>query len=259
MKQKKYKRCELTMQNVYGKGFGMRPPYHFLVDASFCVAALRHKFDIRGRMATIFEAPVRMFTTSCVMSELKRAAQEESTKDNPDHIITGATFVARRLELRRCVQHTPPKQTSCDCILDIIKNSKQPFGVATGEQKDDRLKRAARLIPGTPLVYVERTFPLLESPSEVTRQALQKKQSQQQKLDPVEAQIIKKRLLPSVELNSETLPKKKHKRKHIKGPNPLSVKKAKKVDHNRGMEEAAPPIVMRKRKRSRKSCKPNDI
>jgi U3 small nucleolar RNA-associated protein 23 len=222
MKQKKYKRCQMTMMNVYGKGFGMRPPYHFIADDTFCVAALRHKFDIRSRLAFLFEAPVRVFTTSCVMGALKRNASESE-----DPTITGAPFVGRRLELRRCTQHTPGTDPS-ECILDILRASKQPFGIATAATSPhDNLKARARLIEGTPVVYVERTFPLLEAPSEVTMAALKTKRTQGLKLDAVEAAIIRKRLLPASDPSTAAASASKHKRRRVKGPNPLSVKKPK--------------------------------
>lgn len=213
MKAKKYRRSEHFMRSIYELGFGFRAPYQILLDASFCLSSLRHKFDAKERFTTVLGAACRLMVSSCVMEELRRLA-----KENPDdHIFTGAPFLARRVELRRC-RHAPTLMGT-ECIKSLLGEDNQfHYGVASDDQ---RLKEIVRRTIGVPLIYVERTFPLLEAPGQNTLEALAKKQQDRLHLHPIEATVIKKKLGPIAVEESE----KKHKKKKIKGPNPLSVKK----------------------------------
>lgn len=232
MKAKKYRRCEHYMRTVYEKGFNLRQPYQFLVDGDFCRSSLQHKFDPKERLPYILAGACRLLVTNCVMHALRQAAR---TSEDP--VVTGAPFVARRLELRRC-RHDEPKSV-IDCFLDLIGDD-NPFhyGVASA---DEELKGEMRKVPGVPIVYMERVFPLLEAPTALSLSIMDKKEKAKLRVNPIEAALIKR------ELGDVAQPKlpPKHKKKKIKGPNPLSVKRPTK-NHCESSEKVS------KRRRQRK-------
>lgn len=213
MKAKKYRRCEHYMRNIYERGFGFRAPYQILLDASFCLSSLRHKFDAKERFTTVLGAASRLLVSACVMDELRRLARE-----NPeDHIFTGAPFLARRMELRRC-RHEPAL-SGTECIKSLLGEDNQfHYGVASD---DEGLKEIVRRTAGVPLIYMERVFPLLETPGRVTLEALARKEQARLHVHPIEAAVIQKEFGP---LAAEE-PSKKYKKKKARGPNPLAVKK----------------------------------
>lgn len=201
------------MHSVYSRGFGMRPPYQLLVDDTFCLAALRHKFDLRERLPIVMGAPVRLLVTACTMTAMREAA-----KGAVDPVITGAPFVGRRLELRRC-RHDQPLEVS-QCIRELIgKDNLHHYGVASN---CDQLKDAIRKVPGVPIIFIERTFPLLETPSKLTMATLAKREEAKRHISTTEAAIIKKEF---GELSDQTITS-KHKKRKAKGPNPLSIRKS---------------------------------
>lgn len=225
------------MQTVYAKGFGLHPPYQFLLDPSFCRASLRYKFDPKERLPFILGAPVRPFVTGCVMHALRQAARASS-----DPLVTGAPFVARRVELRRCRHDNPLPVTECFHAL-IGEENPFRYGVATD---DEELKTMMRRVPGVPLVYMERAFPLLEAPTKLTRETLAKREAEKLGVPRVEAAIIQREFGDAKE--PEMPPK--HKRRRAKGPNPLSVKRPTKVKS----EAIASAGEGRKRRRRRKKA-----
>lgn len=233
MKAKKYRRCEHHMLTVYEKGFGLRQPYQFLVDGDFCRSSLQHKFDPKERLPYILAGACRLLVTNCVMHALRQAARASE-----DPVVTGAPFVARRLELRRC-RHDEPKSV-IDCFLDLIgKDNPFHYGVASA---NDGLKGEIRKVPGVPIVYMERVFPLLEAPTALSLSIMNKREKAKLHVNPIEAAIIKKELGDITKPNLSP----KHKKKKIKGPNPLSVKKSTK-DQCRSSEKASKKRRQRKK------------
>ena len=68
MKVKRQKTVRRTLL-FYKNEFGVTPPYHVLVDGTFCKAALRFKVNISEQLPKYLEADVRVETTSCVLAE----------------------------------------------------------------------------------------------------------------------------------------------------------------------------------------------
>lgn len=219
MKAKKYKRSAHQMKSVYEAGFGMRAPYQILIDASMCRASLQHRWDLKERLPHLLGDSARLLVTACTMEALRGLAR--SFPD--DSTATGAPFVGRRLELRRCRHHPVLSEAACWESL-LAGGNPCHYGVATAEEE---LKKMARTVVGTPLIFLERTFPLLEAPSSLTLAEMRKREQAKLHISSHERALIQKTLEGGQgEISSVSGPV--HKRRRAKRPNPLSVRKSSK-------------------------------
>src|ERR1700722_2602650 len=142
MKGRKYKRFHHYVRTVYELGFDMHPPYHVLVDAEMCCEALKHKLALRESIPMVLGGPVRLMTTACVVDRLKKMELEGTAP-------TGASFIAKRLELRRCKCKTARAK---ECLLELIKPN-NPFHYVLAAQQAE-VRHEARKILGVPLLFV---------------------------------------------------------------------------------------------------------
>lgn len=223
MKAKKYKRSEHQMKSVYEAGFGMRAPYQILIDASMCQASLRHRWDLKERLPHLLGGPTRPLVTACTMEALRTLAR--SCPDDPT--ATGAPFVGRRLELRRCRHDPILSEAACWTAL-LAEGNPYHYGVATAEEA---LKRVARTVAGVPLIFLERTFPLLEPPTITTLAEMKRREEAKLHVSSHE-RILIKRALGEEQSTTVSTPGLVHKRRRAKGPNPLSMKKSSKQQAN---------------------------
>lgn len=190
------------MEAVFSRAFSFRPPYQFILDSDFLDTSLKQKLPFRETIPIVLGGAVRMYTTACVVNELKVSKSE-------------ATFNARRLEVRRC-NHSCPISGG-DCIKEIIGNDNvHHYGVCA---QDPDLRECLRSVPGVPLVFINRGILLLEDPSQATLKHAEELERRKRKVDEAEMKIISK-VAPII----EPLEGKKKKKKH-KEPNPLSCKK----------------------------------
>jgi U3 small nucleolar RNA-associated protein 23 len=111
-----------------------------------------------------------------------------------------------------------------ECIAALVgEENPHHYGIITDVET---LKNTARRIAGVPLVFLERTFPLLETPSKRTLDTLRRREEAKLHVSTREKEILKQKFGEAV----EPVVKSKHKRRKLKGPNPLSVRKALKTD-----------------------------
>lgn len=227
MKGKKYKRSQHAVQNIYEKYFGIRKPYQIIVDAPFCIETLKIKIAASAAMTEVFGGAVKLMTTPCIQAEL--AAYDRRNED------IGASFVARRFEIRRC-QHDKGSKTGSECLKDLISTTNpHHYCIAT---QDLDLRKDLRKIVGVPLIFILRDTVLMEAPTDKCLEAVRKLEGS--KLKKVDLEIIKRvtdRIVSSVsspeDINDidvkpiKKMPKKK--KSAVKNPNPLSCKRAKPV------------------------------
>ncbi len=226
MKGKKYKKSQHSVQNVYEKYFGIRKPYQVLVDAPFCIDTLKIKIAAMSALSEVFGGPVKLMTTPCIQAEL-------DAHDRKNH--SGAAFVARRFEVRRC-QHDKGSKSGSECIKDLISD-KNPHHYCVAGQ-DLELRKDLRKIAGVPLIFILRDTVLMEAPTdktvEITRKLEKKKLKQvdHEAIKRVVNKITKEAPIELVESDKNiTVAKIKKKRRSglkLKSANPLSCKKPKK-------------------------------
>ncbi|KCV70631.1 hypothetical protein H696_02988 [Fonticula alba] len=215
--------------NFFRHNYGFRSPIQVLVDAELCRIALRGKIDLRDQLPQHMGLPVKLLTTACVLAELRKLAAESDAhlaklgasatdRDRKDATAaSGAIFVARRFDQRRCDHSEGNEVDGSICIASIIGDVNQHrYMVAC---QNSRLRSELRMVPGVPLVYIRRGKMLIEPPSEASM--LLAKQSSEQRLLPSERE---KALLNRAADNAEKIASRKRKKSE---PNPLSVKRPK--------------------------------
>ncbi|KAI9312951.1 Fcf1-domain-containing protein [Dichotomocladium elegans] len=220
----KTQRAYRRLMNSYKLAFGFRPPYQLLVDADFCMEATKQKLDMNKELGVTFQQP----TKTCNIQELR--------KKGPEGL--HAARLAREFERRRC-PHTHNPISSAECLAQVVgPENKYNYCVLS---QNEALRKQLREIPGVPMFYVKSHMIVMEIMTAKSKEIIQQKE--QQKLLPTSAESEWLKMTVDKEEGEEA--EKKKKKKKIKGPNPLSVKKTKKI--------APPPPKKRKREEESKN------
>ncbi|XP_060669338.1 uncharacterized protein LOC107413158 isoform X2 [Ziziphus jujuba] len=222
---------------------GFRSPFKVLCDGTFVHHLLVNRITPADKaLSNILGAPVKLFTTNCVLAELKSLGRSYSESLNE----AGQLFRAR-------CGHEKRKSAEA-CILECTgENNPEHFFVAT---QDADLRKKFREIPGVPVVYALRNALLLEPLSAVQRQFVKTVEEKHSHMTELEYKLLTKREKSTLtneeeknssdekELGDQNLPvravtktpnltgtemkdKVQFKRKKAKAPNPLSCKKKK--------------------------------
>ncbi|CDP02904.1 unnamed protein product [Coffea canephora] len=275
MRVKKQKRHRKAVR-FYTACCGFREPFKVLCDGTFVHHLLLNKItpaDIA--LANALGGPVKIFTTRCVLGELRSLGDSYAESLN----------AARNLLTARCDHEK--RKSAVSCITDVIgENNSDHFFVAT---QDAELRKKFQKVPGVPLIYGLRNALFLEQPSAFQQQFVRSAEEDRSHMTDLEYKLlnVKKKNVAFEEAkdsadanedkNDGTLTvqaiqtnfRKKRdlkdtvqfKRKRAKGPNPLSCKKKKPRDNTNnaasvkenGNGDTTVRSRNRKRKRSRKS------
>lgn len=247
MRFKKQKRHRKTVR-FFSVCFGFRQPFKVLCDGTFIHHLLHNELTPADKaLSNCLSAPVKLFTTSCVLAELKKLGASQS-----------ASFqAARKLAVARCDHE---KRVSADaCIAEVIGElNSEHFFVAT---QDADLRKKLQKVPNAPLIYGLRNALFLEPPSKFQREFVKSSEEKRLHMTENEYKALEKRTT-SISENEDTRDSSdkeglgfhspglqphntrnysgkerdvkdrvRFKRKKAKGPNPLSVKKKKKCDN----------------------------
>ncbi|KAF3635771.1 putative BTB/POZ domain-containing protein-like [Capsicum annuum] len=269
MRVKKQKRHRRAVR-FYTACFGFRDPFKILCDGTFVHHLIVNRITPADTaLANILGATVKLFTTRCVLAELKSlgASYRESLN------------AANNLFTARCDHEN--RKSAVDCITEVIgENNSEHFFVAT---QDADLRRNLQKIPGVPLIYALRNALFLEQPSPFQRQFAKSAEEERLHMTDLEYNMLshrkKRRLSDDQEGDSSDAPeeevddfsqvqtikrngsdvkdKVRFKRKKAKGPNPLSVKKKKKSSDTNvsslGKESKNVEGTVRSRKKRKRS------
>ncbi|CAI2168228.1 6875_t:CDS:2 [Funneliformis geosporum] len=204
---KQYKR----LMALYSASFGFREPYQILVDGDFVQTALRYKMDLYKQLCTVMLGNTKQMYTSCTLAEIKKLGKDEF----------GTVTALSNLERRGCIHRHNPV-SSAECIASIIEtDNPNNYCVAT---QNGSLRERFRVVPGVPLLYINRSVLIIEPPSYATIQKAKQVESAKTYMSAEELSFLTK-------TNSDTAKrqagaeKPKKKRKGPKQPNPLSCKK----------------------------------
>ncbi|PVZ96745.1 hypothetical protein BB558_007334 [Smittium angustum] len=191
-----------------------------------CMAVYKYGYNFR-------EPYQVLLITNCSLQDLR---------DGGERTI-GGLVMSRKYERRRCTHNKPVP--GIQCIEEII-GEENKFNYCIGVQDND-LRKKLRKIEGIPIVHVNRSVLILEPPSDLTKAKYKELENGKMGISVEEAKRLE---TINPKEKKVTVPKRK---KKIKGPNPLSVKKKsiKPSPQKRKAEEE--PITPKKpRKRSRK-------
>ena len=179
-------------------------------------------------MSKLLGDTVRVFTTKCVMKELRGLGAE----------YTATRQACKRYALHSC-GHDDSSPSAADCLISQIENANsEHFFVAT---QDRGLQRRAKNLPGGAVIFASVNGVHLDSPSDAQRQHEMKQEEAQQLPGQVERRS--KQFNDLLEEDDEPqakphAPSGIFRRNRAKGPNPLSIKK------KRRTSEAGPSVTV---------------
>ncbi|XP_073270074.1 uncharacterized protein [Primulina huaijiensis] len=270
MRVKKQKRHRRAVR-FYTACYGFREPFKILCDGTFVHHLLANGITPADTaLANILGATVKIFTTRCVIAELRSLGESFSDSVN----------AARSLITARCDHEK--RKTAAACMTEVIgENNSEHFFVAT---QDAELRKKFQEIPGVPIVYALRNALFLERPSAVQHEFAKTAEEGRSHMTELEYKMLVKKNRADSEEACNTLDvngdnendqdrkkndkpsrivlndKAQFKRKRAKGPNPLSCKKKKtKMNENSaaGKESKTVDNSVRNRSRKRKRSKKN--
>ncbi|CAO3592417.1 unnamed protein product [Absidia cylindrospora] len=199
----------------YGIGFGFRAPYQILLDSSFIKLATEQRLSLQEDFKYCCQALLdHVLVTACVVNEIHKQG---------DH---RAASVAKTFESRKCKHHHPV--SSAQCLIDLLgTDNTNNYCVAT---QNNVIRKHIRDMPGVPVLKVQKGMIILESLSTATKDAIQKKEKAKTLPSSSEAQHLKiaKMIQPPPSSKAATTTEPAHKKRKLKGVNPLSMKKKKK-------------------------------
>ncbi|KAH9791579.1 PIN domain-like family protein [Citrus sinensis] len=220
-------------------------PYKVLCDGTFVHHLIENRIiPADNALSNALAAPVKLFTTKCVIDELKRLGQSHSE----------AVEAAYKVAIARC-EHEKLKSADA-CLMEVIgEKNPEHFFVAT---QDVDLRKKLQEVPGVPLIFGLRNALLLEPPSSFQRKFVKTSEEARSCMTKSEFKKLKKstkNILETKEIGDSSnkneelenqklemqADKKTHyarkgmgvkdrpqfKRKRAKAPNPLSCKKKK--------------------------------
>ncbi|KAI4345040.1 hypothetical protein L6164_012208 [Bauhinia variegata] len=284
-KQKRHRR----IVRFYTACFGFHQPFKVLCDGTFVYHLLENRITPADKaLADILSAAVKLYTTRCVLAELKRLGKSYSEALDAAHnlIITSIHIqngtsnmdinVEIRLDNKNMKLSTHLLKSRCEhekcksadtCIMEVIgKNNSEHFFVAS--QDTDLRKKLQEHIKTSE----EARMHMTDSEHHALKKIVIKKfagseeaSNSSDEIDDLEDQaagLLEKRSIAKKQIDIKD--KAQFKRKRAKGPNPLSCKKKKKHEnqniHLSKKEEDGDNTVKRsrKRKRTRKQQKPTE-
>ncbi|TEY73356.1 hypothetical protein BOTCAL_0079g00210 [Botryotinia calthae] len=281
MRGKRAKQYKKLMQQ-YGMSFGFREAYQVLLDADIIKDADRFKMDLVGGLERTLHGQVKPMITQCSMRHLYAASSEPGVSYLIDK--------AKTYERRRCghlPEDYPEPLSARDCIKAVVDGksngtNKHRYVVAS---QDIEVRKAMRAIQGVPLVYINRSVmimePMAETSTETRDREERSKFRQGIKSGRASGSLKRKRTEGDEDDDEESAKKdmgvpegaakKKKNAPGPKGPNPLAMKKKKKVEGENTKPNASTKVadandtgadgselVKRKRKRLHSKKKAED-
>ncbi|KAL3159300.1 hypothetical protein ABBQ32_011256 [Trebouxia sp. C0010 RCD-2024] len=248
MRRKKHKHTRRAVK-FYKIHHGFREPYKVVLDSSFVHGLLQANLKaVTDLTAGLLGGQVRLFTTQCVMHEIKALGKEY--KD---------TYLAcKKLQLYKC-GHDDAVEAATDCLKSLVGDDNAGhFFVGT---QDKQLRTAIGKVPAGASMFISVNGLHLEQPSIRQEKVVHQAAEQQQGLQPSD---LKAKVLKDVvdakrhaqpDINTSI-----YRHNKAKGPNPMALKKKKrKVQQPTVAQDAeAPEPKQKKARKRRKSSLPVD-
>ncbi|KAG3115089.1 hypothetical protein PI124_g6146 [Phytophthora idaei] len=199
---------------------GIKPPYKVLLDGNFIAMCLQMKVDVHERVPKYLQVKqheCEFYVPRAALDELKTLG--ETTKE--------AYELAKSFKVAEVYdQSQDEKQETVDVSKSIQRiigeRNDRKFVVCTQEVE---LRKALRLVPGVPLLYLNRSVLVFEEISRATLAIVR----QEEKANMAKLDVNEKRKLEQMqegESGESHEEQQRLKKKRAKGPNPLSAKKS---------------------------------
>lgn len=187
---------------VYIHSFKFKAPFQTLVDAQIVIHCHNIKYNIIKGLANTVQGEIKPMITQCCMDELYKTKNE-------DIIALGKKF-----ERRRCNHQPAIDSDRCiELVTDVNGENKHRYVVAT---QSEGLRKRLRKIPGVPLIYMNPGVMVMEMISKAS----------EAHRDRIESAKLTTGLNRAGADDDDTKPgEPPRKRRKVKEPNPLSVKK----------------------------------
>eukprot|EP00644_Phytophthora_capsici_P000957 jgi/Phyca11/529418/estExt2_fgenesh1_pm.C_PHYCAscaffold_430023 len=183
---------------------GIKPPYKVLLDGNFIAMCIQMKVDVQERVPKYLQVKsheCEFYVPRAALEELKMLG--ETTKEAYD--------LAKSFKVAEAYDQD---DSSDDKSVDFV--------VCTQEVE---LRKALRLVPGVPLIYLNRSVLVFEEISRATLAIVR----QEEKANMAKLDVNEKRKLEQMQDGEENHEEQQRlKKKRAKGPNPLSMKKSSK-------------------------------
>ncbi|GMF44701.1 unnamed protein product [Phytophthora fragariaefolia] len=198
---------------------GIKPPYKVLLDGNFIAMCMQMKVDVHERVPKFLQVKpheVEFYVPRAALEELKMLG--DATKDAYE-LAQGFKVADARDELQQGADGAPVDVSKGVQSIVGDKNDRK-FVVCTQEVE---LRKALRLVPGVPLIYLNRSVLVFEEISRATLAIVR----QEEKANMAKLDVNEKRKLEQMQVGDDEDHDEKQRltKKRAKGPNPLSIKK----------------------------------
>jgi U3 small nucleolar RNA-associated protein 23 len=271
-KQKRHRR----IVKFYTTCFGFREPFKVLCDGTFIHHLLVNRITpADAALSNILGGAVKIFTTRCVLAELKSLGESYSE----------SLKAARNLITARCDHEK--RKSAVACMMEVLgENNSEHFFLAT---QDAELRKKLQEVPGVPMIFGLRNALLLEAPSSFQHHLVKSTEEERLHMSEAEYKMLRTKNTVAAEeamelsdvnesegdQNAGTQAMRKtnaggkrigvkdtvqFKRKKAKGPNPLSCKKKKNIGlsasvSKRESNDGSETVRSRSQKKRKRSCK----
>lgn len=220
MKIKRLKGYKRILQ-VYARHFGISlDPLEVFVDTTFANQAVLNKLNVKDQLEYTFKLPIKLVTSSCIISECKSL----------EALFSGALNVLKNFKILSCKHKFDPNKGAPWCIRRRIRTASKVGLSKSGRSllfalasNDEVLQAKARSVPGMPILFVAHNRINLEHIPPETQKMLDVKFRESVSLSLHETEAVNSLIGQyGVNLNNVIMKKKK---KRQREPNPLSCRK----------------------------------
>lgn len=209
----------------YSINFDVHPPFQVLCDGPIISLSIRNNLYLKQSLPRLLGNTAYPVVTNCVVSELKSLGEEFS----------GAALFAKRLTRIPCANDTchELEGNASGCILARLrKQDDMRLMLATN---DTDIMRSLTTVAGVPLITVEnQTKLVLRPPGRETLDYVRRMEGNRGTVVSASDRAFLKKVHAEAvaRIPQKTQRREQKKRKRAKGPNPLSVRKAKRAKPN---------------------------
>lgn len=240
MKHERAKRFKKTLK-FFTINFNFKTPCKIIVDSAFISTANLHKVHIKQNMSKIFDSEtLQIFYTNCILDRLQQQFDAQAVKQ----MIQGL----ERLQCRHDPFSEEDQSREESCIKAMLnfyqKIQNPPQSMCAGIEKYDLRCSIRASFVGVPTLYLNKQVLTLDSPSKEAMDEVEKIMQARLAVPEEERKII---------VQKETLEHQSKKKRKFSEPNPLSVKKPKKlkVEDNKKEEKEKPKKKTRRGKKKK--------